>query len=140
MLLALKSKLDCSPAFVTFLHDYDVICIQGNRLDYVDKITIPGYKVHAFMTNRKQIARCMSGGVALLIKEEFKPYFHLPKNDSNRILRFEIPKQIFHTNENLICCVVYIPPRGLKYAPADPNLVDKVCSTSKHILFMGDFN
>ena len=69
----LKSKLNC-PEFLTFLHSYDINCVQESRLDDLDKITVPGYKI--FMHNRKKIARYRSGGIALLIKGESLTFIH----------------------------------------------------------------
>ena len=86
----LKSKLNC-PDFMNFLHDYDVICIQESRLDDVDKIIVPGYKI--FTHNRKQIARYRSGGIALLVKEEYSPFIHVLKKESKLVFWFEISKQ-----------------------------------------------
>ena len=131
------------PDFTNFLHDFDIICIQESRLDDIDRITFPGYKT--FMHNRKPIARYRSGGIALLIKEEYEPFIHVRKAESKLVFWFEISKQILKTSENLVCGVIYIPPHGSKYAHADPylelqNEIDRVCGTSKHVILLGDFN
>ena len=138
----LKSKVNC-PDFVNFLYEFDIICIQESRLDDVDQITVPGYKI--FMHNRKQIARYRSGGIALLVKDEFVPFIHVHKSQNKLVLWFEISKQILHINENLICGVIYIPPHASKYAHSDPylelqNEVDRICVKSNHVLLLGDFN
>lgn len=138
----LKSKLNC-PDFLNFLHKYDIICIQESRLDDVDHIIVPGYKL--FMHNRKQIARYQSGGIALLAKEEYIPFIHVPKKENKFVFWFKISKRILHINKNLICGVIYIPPQASKYTHPDPYLelqieVDRICGTSNHILLLSDFN
>ena len=114
-------------------------------MDDVDKITESSNKI--FMHNRTKIARYWSEGIALLIKDNFLPFIqvHISNNQSKLILWFEISKQILFKNKNLVCGVIYIPPHASKYAHSDPYIelqkeVDKICGTSKHVLFMGDFN
>ena len=138
----LKSKLLC-PDFVAFIETYDIIGIQESKLDDVDRINFEGYSV--FTNNRKALSRYRSGGIALLVKNEWLPFISVNNIDSKLTLWFTISKQIMTNNEDLHCAIVYIPPYHSKYAHNDPylelqNEMDKYLTRCQNIMLFGDFN
>ena len=79
----LVSKLNC-PEFLSFIKQYDIICIQESKLDDVDIVSIAGYQI--FTNNRRAISRYRSGGITLIVKNELSPYIRMKKTDSKLIL------------------------------------------------------
>ena len=103
----LKSKILC-PEFLTFVAPYDIIGIQESKLDDVDSVSIPGYKI--FSNNRARISRYRSGGIAVLVKNELLPFITIQKIKSKLISWFSVSKQILPNNDDLHCGIVCIPP------------------------------
>ncbi|MEW8547163.1 MAG: hypothetical protein AB2693_26935, partial [Candidatus Thiodiazotropha sp.] len=79
------SKLNC-PEFLSLVQQHDLICIQESRLDDLDSVSIPGYKV--FSENRTAISRFRSGGITLIVKEVILPYINVIKSESKLTLWF----------------------------------------------------
>ena len=137
----LVSKLNC-PEFLSFIKQYDIICIQESKLDDVDTVSIAGYQI--FTNNRRAISRYRSGGITLIVKNELSPYIRMKKTDSKLILWFSISKHLMLNNEELLCGIVYIPPHGSRYANPDPylelqNEFDNICTNNKKYNSAGRF-
>ena len=79
----LKSKLNC-PEFCKLISEHEIIGLQESKLDDVDYICVPGYKI--YHNNRKAVSRYRSGGITLLVKDELSPFVTVLKNESKLAL------------------------------------------------------
>jgi len=139
------SKIRC-PEFLTWVHNYDIICLQETKTDDSDNIRIPGYDVHVF--SREKLSRYRSGGIALLVKSDISPYVKIDTNSKSALIKFFRVSNLIYKNDNnedLICGIVYIPPSSSRYAHKDPyfevqNEIFRFCTDSKNIMLLGDFN
>ena len=114
----LVAKLRC-PEFVQFISDYDIICLQESKTDLSDDICVNGYNVH--MLHRQKLSRYRSGGIALLVRDNISSYVTVDTcSKSNLVLLFTVSKELYSSNEDLKCGIVYVPPFGSKFASDDP--------------------
>jgi hypothetical protein len=140
-----SAKLKC-PDFLTWLNNYEIICLQETKTDDTDSICVPGYDVHLF--NRQKITRYRSGGIAVFVKKEISKYITFDKHSNSNLIKFfKISKEVCNTtsNEDIVCGVVYLPPNGSKFSHNDPyfemqNEIFRYCNDSKNIILLGDFN
>lgn len=138
----LLSKLNC-PEFINYINNFDIIGLQETKLDDIDSVDVQGFEI--FTSNRHNMARNRSGGIALLVKSELAKQIEILESDSKLILMFKIKNEDIHTfnNSEIICGIVYIPPIRSRYSHDDPFLelqleLDKYMG--KNMLLLGDFN
>ncbi len=136
----LRSKLK-SPDFEEYLHTKDILAIAETKLDRYDKIDLPGYKI--YRSDRKN-ARRPSGGVAVLVRNEICKYVKFIETDLDFLLYFVIEKALIGTDQDVLCCVVYIPPENSDYS--NINMFEAMeedfinVHNDEFVCFMGDFN
>ena len=136
----LRSKLR-SPDFEEFLHTKDILTIAETKLCKYDNIDIPGYKI--FRNDRKN-SRRPSGGVAVLVRNEICKYVKILDTDLDFLLWFTIEKELIGTVQDILCCVVYIPPENSDYSNISMFETMEEDFIKVHneelVCFMGDFN
>ena len=139
----LASKLRC-PDFVDFLCKYDIVGIQESKTDDTDNICLTGYT--CILNNRQTLSRRKSGGIAVLVKNSISDFVHVETQSfSKLILWFTISRTLTTLQEDIHCGVVYIPPRGSRYAHEEPfaeleKEILRYCCNSKYVIMLGDFN
>ena len=131
------------PEFIELVKNYDILCFVETKTDDMDEIDLPGYYVK--MKNRSKISRVKSVGIILAYKEHLSEYICPIETESKYILWFKINKNLFHSYEDIIFGIVYVPPENSSYCIGDPfNEIEheliKFSSDHENICLIGDFN
>ena len=134
------SKLD-DETFLKEISKHDIIALQETHMKLDMHFHIPGYIV--YQANRPQA----HGGVAFVIKEEFKNCVESIKAKCNDLLWLRLKKEYFKLQEDIYLCSVYISPSNSTYSKkcnASPYefLESEVCNYSSKgkVVLLGDFN
>lgn len=126
------------------INKYDIVGIHESKTDDCDEFDIPGFKV--VFNNREKLSSRKSGGIVLLIKEEYFEYIQIDTKQQSKLVQwFSISHLISPITERIYCGVVYLPPQGSRYANEDPYTelqqeILRYCQDSNNIILMGDFN
>ena len=113
------------------------------KTDDTDLINIEGYTL--FLKNRHKLTRTRSGGIGLLVKNHIKQHISLVNTDCKYALWFKISKTLCHTDEDILCSVIYIPPENTRYVNSDcfedlEQSLIQIGSSCKYVCLLGDFN
>jgi hypothetical protein len=156
----LKSRL-LFPEFIELICKHDIICLVETKLEDIDVVKINGFT--CFMKNRrKYISR--SGGIALLIRNDFLPYIRVIENRGfaprvdhsilqhykfvdhfvvENALLFEFCHKNSRQVESFLGAIVYLPPEGSVYVNRQgfQELEETLaCLNFQKLLLFGDFN
>ena len=102
------------PDFEHFIQNFSLICIQETRFDCFDSIDIQGFKPLPFMIRHR--AKYRSGGIAILVKDEYFDKVKVLKNSGENFYWFTLLNCF---TVNILFCVIYIPPEGSIYSNID---------------------
>jgi hypothetical protein len=96
------------------------------------------------LENRWKLNNARSGGIMLLVKDDFVKYVNIINTECKYVPWFKISKYMYLLNisKDVVCSVVYIPPESSKYSSPDC-FWDIECdwtSTLNNYCFMVDFN
>ena len=105
----LKSRMKCVE-FFDFLNKHDIIMLTETKLDNIDDLTFPGFKL--ITKNRKHKKRA-SGGVAVLIREELEPIISVLKVEQQDSIWLKFESGL---KNDLILCLIYILPENSVYS------------------------
>ena len=125
--------------FEEFIQKYKLICLTETKLDELDDVTVPNYKI--FTTNRK-IKRRASGGVAVLVHNSLSDYTTVLDTDIKSTIWIRLDKSIL-----IVFGLIYNPPENSPYADIsffyqiENTIVDIISQNSNAgICLLGDFN
>ena len=106
----LKTRLKCEE-FHVFLQTFDIIVITETKLDSLDDITVPGFRLY---TKNRLLKKKSSGGVAALISDTIDISVEELDINQQDTLWLNIKNQI--KNKDLILCLAYVPPEKSVYS------------------------
>ena len=143
----LKSKL-LIPEFKMNICKYAIICLSESKLDDVDNDFISnefkqlGYTV--FFKNRHSISNYRSGGLCVIIKNDFLQFISILETGSKLVQWFKIDKSLTGYGKDVVVGNIYIPPRGTRFESDAPftEIEDEmvIFSDDNLICLTGDFN
>ena len=123
----LKSKLKL-PDFEEFIQQYKLIFLTETKLDELDDITIPNYKI---FTNNRKIKKRASGGVATLVHNSITDHVTVLDTDINSTMWIRLDKRLCQIP--IVFGLVYNPPDNSPYA--DISIFDQIENTIIDIKF-----
>ena len=147
----LKSKSNdktSDPIFLKEIEKYDLVFLAETHVGYnTDIHTIGPFHYHGICRSISKKNNRHFGGLAILRKNEIKPYVRILKNTSPEFQWVKLERDFFGFSDDLYICLVYYPPSGSAYTQGlDMDILDcieKDISTYKmsgNILLCGDFN
>ena len=74
-----KNKLNYDE-FANLINKHDIVGLTETKTDDTDKIEIPGFVT--FMKNRKKLTKTRSGGIMLVVKDDFVKYVKIINTDN----------------------------------------------------------
>ncbi len=101
----LKAKLK-GPDFEEFAHKFDIVCLTETKLDELDCVNLPDYRL--LRKDRKKKRRA-SGGVAILVKENIAHRIQILNTEVDDTLWFTVTN--IGLEKDVLFGLVYIPPR-----------------------------
>ena len=139
----LKSKLKLLD-FEEFIQQYKLIFLTETKLDELDDITIPNYKI---FTSTRKIKKRASGGVATLVPNSITDYVTVLDTDIKSTMWIRLDKRLCQIP--IVFGLVYNPPDNSPYA--DISIFDQIENTiglidiksqnsKTGICLLGDFN
>ena len=114
----LKSKLK-QYEFEEYIQKYKLIFLTETKLNCLDDITIPDYKI---IVNNRKGARKSSGGVAILVHKSIEKCITRLDNEINETLWIKFSNS--QNSKPVIFSLVYNPPSDSPYA--DPTVFDMI--------------
>ena len=117
----LKSKLKLLD-FEEFFQQYKLIFLTETKLDELDDITIPNYKI---FTNNRKIKKRASGGVATLVHNSITDHVTVLDTDINSTMWIRLDKRLCQIP--IVFGLVYNPPDNSPYA--DISIFDQIENT-----------
>lgn len=109
----IRSKL-ASEEFDNYVRGFDVIILTETKLDEVDILEIPGYKI--FRKDRKVCSVRASGGVCIMVRNEIADHCVLIQSESKHSVWCKVNKDILNIDKDLICGACYIPPENSRFS------------------------
>lgn len=85
--------------------------------DDTDKPLIPGFVT--FMKNRKKFTKTRSCGIMLVVKNDIVKYVKTINTDCKYVFWFKLSIFILNIKDDVLCGVICIPPKGIKYSSLD---------------------
>ena len=137
----LKPKLKLLD-FEEFIQKYKLIFLTKTKLDELDDVTVPNYKI---FTNNRKIKRRASGGVAVLVHNSLSDYITVLDTDIKSTIWIRLDKSICQIP--IVFGLIYNPPENSPYA--DISIFDQIENTIVDIIsqnsnagisLLGDFN
>ena len=117
----LKSKLKLLD-FEEFIQQYKLIFLPETKLDELDYITNPNYKI---FTNNRKIKKRASGGVATLVHNSITDHVTVLDTDINSTMWIRLDKRLCQIP--IVFGLVYNPPDNSPYA--DISIFDQIENT-----------
>ena len=96
--------------FYDFLNKHDIIMMTETKLDEIDDLTFPGFKL---ITKNRKFKKRVSGGVAILIREELEYIISVLNVEQQDSIWLKFKSDL---KNDLILCVIYIPPENSAYS------------------------
>ena len=131
-----------SVEFYNFINNYDVILMTETKLDELDQIAFPGFKL---ITKNRLFKRKASGGVAALISEKVQSRVSLINNTQQDSLWLKYKGN--NDQRNMVLCLIYVPPENSNYSnisifdEIEDNFIDlKSKNEDFDICIAGDLN
>ena len=88
------------PDFCDYVRQFDILCFSETKTDNTDVISIKGYE--CFMQSRKQKYQRKSGGICLLVKDEYSKYIKVVETSSDYIFWARISGKFVNLNEDVL--------------------------------------
>ena len=131
------------PDFCDYVRQFDILCFSETKTDNTDVISIKGYE--CFMQPRKQKYQRKSGGICLLVKDEYSKYIKVVETSSDYIFWARISGKFVNLNEDVLLGIMYVPPNQSKYLNEDEFMtlemeVTSMCSQYSYVILTGDIN
>ena len=137
----LRSKLKLLD-FEEFIQKYKLIFLTETKLDELDDIDVPNYKI---FTNNRTIKKRASGGVAILVHNSLSDYITALDTDIKSTIWIRLNKNICQIP--IVFGLIYNPPENSPYA--DISIFDQIenyfvdiisLNSNAGICLLGDFN
>ena len=137
----LRSKLKLLD-FEEFIQKYKLIFPTETKLDELDDIDVPNYKI---FTNNRTIKKRASGGVAILVHNSLSDYITVLDTDIKSTIWIRLNKNICQIP--IVFGLIYNPPENSPYA--DISIYDQIenyivdiisLNSNAGICLLGDFN
>lgn len=131
------------PDFCDYVRQFDILCFSETKTDNTDVISIKGYE--CFMQSRKQKYQRKSGGICLLVKDEYSKYIKIVETSSDYIFWARISGKFVNLKEDVLLGITYVPPNQSKYLNEDEFMtlemeVTSMCSQYSYVILTGDIN
>lgn len=131
------------PDFCDYVRQFDILCFSETKTDNTYVISIKGYE--CFMQSRKQKYHRKSGGICLLVKDEYSKYIKVVETSSDYIFWARISGKFVNLNEDVLLGIMYVPPNQSKYLNEDEFMtlemeVTSMCSQYSYVILTGDIN
>jgi hypothetical protein len=112
----LKSKSNdktSDPIFLKEIEKYDLVFLAETHVGYnTDIHTIGPFHYHGICRSISKKNNRHFGGLAILRKNEIKPYVRILKNTSPEFQWVKLERDFFGFSDDLYICLVYYPPSG----------------------------
>ena len=137
--------------FLHFVSSFDFVCLVETFVQSIREDVFPDYTVFCQPATKLTARGRPSGGVVCLIKNHLMPFIRQLEVKVGNFLLFDVNKQVFGTDKNVLFVCAYLPPEGSNYYPfmnesdgvsmLENCLVDCVLGNNDyHILIAGDLN
>ena len=136
------------PIFLKHIENFDLMFLVETHLGHEHNIT----KIGPFYCNLICRAKTKAnnryfGGLAILCKQEIRPYIKILKNSNPNFQWIKLEKDFFGFSTDLYICCVYDPPEGSSYSKGlDHGILEFLekdidyYQNYGNILLCGDFN
>lgn len=129
------------PDFEEFANKFDIVCLTETKLDELDCVNLPDYRL--LRKDRKKKRRA-SGGVAILVKENIVHRIQILNTEVDDTLWFTVTN--IGLEKDVLFGLVYIPPQNSPYA--DINVFEQLENVILNknniddlsVCILGDFN
>jgi hypothetical protein len=99
------------PIFLKEIEKYDLVFLAETHVGYnTDIHTIGPFHYHGICRSISKKNNRHFGGLAILRKNEIKPYVRILKNTSPEFQWVKLERDFFGFSDDLYICLVYYPP------------------------------
>lgn len=135
------------PSFISEISKYDFITLVETWLPEGTTIDINGFYCFTKSRKKHRKAKRNSGGIAFLVRNEFKKGVSVLPCTEEELLWWKLDKSFFNLEEDIYVCSVYIPPSNssrekTRDFDAFISLEEQIVKYSAHgkVILCGDFN
>ena len=137
--------------FLHFVSSFDFVCLVETFVQSIREDVFPDFTVFCQPATKLTARGRPSGGVVCLIKNHLMPFVRQLEVKVGNFLLFDVNKQLFGTDKNVLFVCAYLPPEGSNYYPfmnesdgvsmLENCLVDSALGNNDYyILITGDLN
>ena len=130
-----------SVEFYNFINNHDVILMTETKLDELDQIAFPGFKL---ITKNRLFKRKTSGGLAALISAKVQSRVSLITNTQQDSLWLKYKGN--NDQRDMVLCLIYVSPENSNYSnisiidDIEDNFIDLTSNEDLDICIAGDLN
>ena len=115
------------PDFISFVNQYDVVCLAETKLDETDVVLLDGY---TFISQpRKQKYLRKSGGIGFFVRNNLSKHVKTITMQSEYIACINISRNYHKHDQDILISSVYIPPQQSRFFNND-----EIISSNKMLL------
>ena len=131
------------PDFISFVNQYDVVCLAETKLDETDVVLLDGYTFISQPRKHKYLRK--SGGIGFFVRNTLSKHVKTITMQSEYIACINISRNYHKHDQDILISSVYIPPQQYRFFNNDEfdlfeQDVTSLCSTYDYLIMTGDFN
>ena len=101
------------PDFISFVNQYDVVCLAETKLDEADVILLDGYTFISQPRRQKYLRK--SGGIGIFVRNNLSKHVKTITMQSEYIACINISRSYHKHDQDILIASVYIPPQQSRF-------------------------
>ena len=131
------------PDFISFVNQYDVVCLAETKLDETDVVLLDGYTFVSQPRRQKYLRK--SGSIGFFVRNNLSKNVKTITMQSEYIACINISRSYHKHDQDILIASVYIPPQQSRFFNNDEfdlfeQDVTSLCSTYDYLIMTADFN